>query len=114
MRISDWSSDVCSSDLQRGQRHAEEAAGHRQAIPASVGGPEADVGQAEAVRAQHHQPGESQQQQRLADEEAEQRDEDGGQAGRSVERRVGEEEVSKSRFRWAAYHYNKKTTSRNK
>src|SRR3546814_15226405 len=105
MRISDWSSDVCSSDLlhrlrlfQRrpiafdvvdrrpaeAARAAEEVGeghllGRRQAagLAVAVGGD--DIGA-------HHR------------------------VGRSEERRVGKECVSTCRSRWSPYHYKKKYT----
>src|SRR3546814_13258770 len=100
MRISDWSSDVCSSDLQREQGEGcgqdeddreHDPAGHR----------------AEGWRGhQHHRR---------------QRDQDGGAGeqdglaggvhglGRSEERRVGKERVSPCSSRWSPYHLKKKT-----
>src|SRR3546814_5279314 len=100
MRISDWSSDVCSSDL-----HGEEIAG-RQA------GPQIDGRQAEQLRhlaVEAHQAGtgipdgkafadrvQRGQQQRLFVEPASTR--------RSEERRVGEAGVSTVEYRWSASH----------
>src|SRR3546814_17011589 len=88
MRISDWSSDVCSSDLQRGDGGAERLHGispdqklswrehrrlaHLRTAPARTG-----------ARARH----------------------------RSEERRVGKECVSTCRSRWSPYHY-KHTTKK--
>src|SRR3546814_7067140 len=74
MRISDWSSDVCSSDLQRMHavaRHRAEAG--LVADHAAIGG-----------RADHRT--------------------DGLAAERSEERRVGKECVSTCRSRWSPYH----------
>src|SRR3546814_13729550 len=81
MRISDWSSDVCSSDLPDLHRRAWDfgggrggrAAGHRAAERAPAGRGAAPDG------------------------------------GRSEERRVGKECVSTCRSRWSPYHYKKKT-----
>src|SRR3546814_14510349 len=98
MRISDWSSDVCSSDLVlAGGDAAEHAAGvvrqeHRAAAVDAhlVGGLVAgDVGRREAV----------------ADLHALDR-------VRSEERRVGNECVSTWRSRWSPF-YSKKQTTRN-
>src|SRR3546814_5246392 len=74
MRISDWSSDVCSSDLQ-------DAAGHRDARFAG--------------EPQRLQPA-----CRLFVGRAEMR----AAAFRSEERRVGKECVSTCRSRWSPYH----------
>src|SRR3546814_11973574 len=77
MRISDWSSDVCSSDLDRNGRRA-----------------------ASRAAAAHHQPG---QRERLC---ARSRHSDRPTAARchrqrrSDERRVGKECVSTCRYRW--------------
>src|SRR3546814_2033095 len=90
MRISDWSSDVCSSDL----RDLAEGAGHR------------DILHRQKVAQRKMQ----------ADAEHQQYDADFrqfiGQAGigdearreRSEERRVGQECVSRCRSRWSPYH----------
>src|SRR3546814_3698195 len=75
MRISDWSSDVCSSDLPGDQRQdrrdAEQQAKRRQDSPADEQGD---------LRCRHRH------------EE------------RSEERRVGKECVSTCRSRWSPYH----------
>src|SRR3546814_14823840 len=92
MRISDWSSDVCSSDLQypgqRGRLHPAVLV-DRQTIPESAGRLRLvfalpDVGVAGGVGPLIK--------------------------GRSEERRVGKECVSTCRSRWSPYH--KKTTLR--
>src|SRR3546814_15340088 len=90
MRISDWSSDVCSSDLAPGARLKGSSGRHCQAEKS---------GQA---RAQHHgndipleklHPGER----------------NGRKRGRSEERRVGKECVSTCRSRWSPYQTTKTT-----
>src|SRR3546814_16488640 len=91
MRISDWSSDVCSSDLTSNKfvvtpRGIFELKYFFTASIASSGGGEAHS--AEAVRDRIK---------RLIDAEP-----------RSEERRVGKECVSTCRSRWAQYHYKKK------
>src|SRR3546814_14638725 len=98
MRISDWSSDVCSSDLRLLEHHADLAAQavHRIARVEDVlaveqdraGGPQLGVDGVDAV------------------EDAQQ----GGLAatGRSEERRVGKECDSTCRSRWRTV-YQKKT-----
>src|SRR3546814_5313994 len=100
MRISDWSSDVCSSDLERQpvfialhptQRMGKAKSGisgdnavDRQLPPKrAVGGPEIErAGKAAIDRAQPDE--------QLPD--------------RSEERRVGKEGVSQFRTRWSQYH----------
>src|SRR3546814_2572662 len=88
MRISDWSSDVCSSDL--GRRVGIHA---RRRVPGPLDG-RADVG----VEGRHRPGG------GLVDGRPD-------QVGhrRSEERRVGKEWVSTCRSRWSPYHYKKKS-----
>src|SRR3546814_6539829 len=74
MRISDWSSDVCSSDLQL-HRHRHQGL--------------ADDGE---HRGTHHAVG------------ADHADRSVQAPGRSEERRVGKECVSTCRSRWSPYH----------
>src|SRR3546814_5869638 len=74
MRISDWSSDVCSSDLARRRRDRFDIP-HRQA-----GG---YAGHADASADRHPA---------------------NARHGRSEERRVGKECVSTCRSRWSPYH----------
>src|SRR3546814_2878334 len=84
MRISDWSSDVCSSDLYRAQSRG----GDRGAVAGASGA--ADDG------AQARQPRAG----RLGGATR-----NGGVArSRSEERRVGKECVSTCRSRWSPYH----------
>src|SRR3546814_12197929 len=98
MRISDWSSDVCSSDLSAGTRGTEEYGGDYPAIvplmPTGIGTScphitwrdapfAADTGtsiEIAGVRHRYHVP------------------------MRSEERRVGKECVSTCRSRWSPYH----------
>src|SRR3546814_3217177 len=88
MRISDWSSDVCSSDLlDQGDR-----------APLGVGGQHYDVERAQDVR---HVLAHAEQVHRVAD--AQLRDL-GLHLGRSDERRVGKECVRTCRSRWSPYH----------
>src|SRR3546814_20202767 len=100
MRISDWSSDVCSSDLQQGKAivvdHQQqtialygrarrgEVERHDRNIFARDILPDVELG---PVRDREH-----------AD-------------ARSEERRVGKECVSTCRSRWSPYHYKKKTSN---
>src|SRR3546814_13896902 len=84
MRISDWSSDVCSSDLRkRDRRH-----------------PRRPVGGDDQPRARRH----------VGDARDLPRRYRGAQ-GRSEERRVGKECVSTCRSRWSPYHEKKKYSS---
>src|SRR3546814_8594267 len=82
MRISDWSSDVCSSDLHRRLCPRCQYAGHR------------DLADAQYPRAF-----------RLEGRRV-------PVALRSEERRVGKECVSTCRSRWSPYHSKKKTLKR--
>src|SRR3546814_14764361 len=93
MRISDWSSDVCSSDLSSG----------RQSPPISrhskreLGVPGVWMGSTKATETQRHR-GMIGHEPSLLLREA---------ALRSEERRVGKECVSTCRSRWSAYHLKK-------
>src|SRR3546814_6902871 len=77
MRISDWSSDVCSSDLLHRLRDCRDMGGRRSAATA------------ENVDQPLFRPF---------------LDEAGGLVRRSEERRVGKECVSTCRSRWSPYH----------
>src|SRR3546814_14143883 len=81
MRISDWSSDVCSSDLPPGGRAARLAL--QSALPSAL-----PLG-ADDLRDRRLRPGVH-----LS-------------ASRSEERRVGKECVSTGRSRWSPYHSKK-------
>src|SRR3546814_11847197 len=102
MRISDWSSDVCSSDLEAGngahdrcqisnvrasERRGGEGGSNARARAAPCAAPYADRCGQNTHRHAH----------RL-------------RASRSEERRVGKECVSTCRSRWSPYHYKKKST----
>src|SRR3546814_18237200 len=93
MRISDWSSDVCSSDLVG----AEHFLGHHGARvePAAVEPQRLRIGdvgaEARSLRVR----------QIVGDRRLP------GHAARSAERRVGKECVSTCRSRWSPYHYKK-------
>src|SRR3546814_15909069 len=97
MRISDWSSDVCSSDLAADQPLGQLLADPLQALqPGFVAG---RLAAAEAARQMNLVTGMPQ---RL-DEHARHLAVPGG-IGRSEERRVGKECVSTCRSRWSPYH----------
>src|SRR3546814_16827477 len=110
MRISDWSSDVCSSDLEGREPHL-------------VGVEHQREQQGEAQHHRHHDAAVAEHAQRAVDQLAV------GQgvrvvlqtgpdlltvAGRSEERRVGKECVSKVRSWWTALHSQKKQTQNKK
>src|SRR3546814_13339229 len=99
MRISDWSSDVCSSDLSGSEGQATTPAVHR-LLPPGIGAPQAtipavlpttqiDLSQLREIRPTlwHRM------ERRLR-----------GHRLRSEERRVGKECVSTCRSRWSPYH----------
>src|SRR3546814_19609318 len=100
MRISDWSSDVCSSDLRRRVQDARD-----ELFPVA---PDVDRGEQagdadlarKIVRVDAAQFGKRDGIFPLADESRRRT----GQPGRSEERRVGKECVSKCRSRWSPYH----------
>src|SRR3546814_15001692 len=98
MRISDWSSDVCSSDLDRVAGHAgamdeHVAAAHLRGFVEDLAAAAAGADRRLAGRAV------------LADDTADHGDFDHvGESPRSEERRVGKECVSTCRYRWSPYH----------
>src|SRR3546814_11107725 len=102
MRISDWSSDVCSSDLDdllRIVTPADERTGHDRPPAAASGGvqdtsAEPDPGDDPIP----HLPGPERAERLHGDVDA-----------RSEERRVGKEGVSTCRSRWSPYHEKKNT-----
>src|SRR3546814_9933286 len=83
MRISDWSSDVCSSDLPGDHERDVQHAGHLldDDQRAGVRPDRNDVGEADAGQGR-----------------------EGQEEQRSEERRVGKECVSTCRSRWSPYH----------
>src|SRR3546814_20191015 len=87
MRISDWSSDVCSSDLPVGHIGPSRFADRRSAHAARQN--RTDTAAQPAVHGGRPDAGD-------------------GHA-RSEERRVGKECVNTCRSRWSPYHYKKKT-----
>src|SRR3546814_12157952 len=103
MRISDWSSDVCSSDLDNIMAQAilqliNEGHIKRHLRRASLLY-KARLDLFDKMLTQH------------LSEKVEYTKPDGGLAFRSEERRVGKECVSTCRYRWSPYHY-KKTISK--
>src|SRR3546814_14238301 len=100
MRISDWSSDVCSSDLDEQLRHDDEDV-EKPHVDAELclrqAGGEDRIGHGE-----HRGPEDADED--LADDQA-RRIAQHEEAGiRSEERRVGKECVSTCRSRWSTYH----------
>src|SRR3546814_11386033 len=107
MRISDWSSDVCSSDLRRRSAGSQDARGRAG---------KAAAGPAAADRAQGRQAGRNP----AGAGRAPGRGGYAGRAGidgdlavgdRSEERRVGKECVSTCSSRWSPYHYKQENTT---
>src|SRR3546814_16976159 len=102
MRISDWSSDVCSSDLAPSELGENE-------LDADVAAAAEGVSQRQEGRGCHRvtgvvsEPGDVNPEEPRHDGEQYQ-DADGYEAERSEERRVGKECVRTSRSRWSRYH----------
>src|SRR3546814_15900524 len=100
MRISDWSSDVCSSDLheESGQHHERirEEAQEETNVPRD---PRPDLASEQSAGDQPRAKTEEQIHQRVV-------------GGRSDERRVGKECVSTCRSRWSPYPQQKKQLDR--
>src|SRR3546814_6469748 len=90
MRISDWSSDVCSSDLPHQALQSK-----RPKMPGHFERDEAGLGSGHGIGAQE-----------LIGKHCEVIDPD--RLERSEERRVGKECVSTGRTRWSPYHSKKK------
>src|SRR3546814_20148691 len=102
MRISDWSSDVCSSDLEEQKDRAEDRARDEKLGRAD---PEYEV--AELPQAAERQLEPDREEQQDDPQLAEERDVL-GRADRSEERSVGKECVSTCRSRWSPDHSKKK------
>src|SRR3546814_14335123 len=101
MRISDWSSDVCSSDLQEG-----EGAHPRKAEPAERIGAEAadDERQGRRAACDDEAVEEVDREVRLGEQVPVVLQRPALRQERSEERRVGKECVSTCRSRWSPYH----------
>src|SRR3546814_19640229 len=98
MRISDWSSDVCSSDLRQQFVVALQ-------VFAVVGEAlAAEIGLAQLVALDHGAHGAIQDQDALAKQAGEVAAAGIGRRRRSAERRVGKEGVSTCRSRWKQDH----------
>src|SRR3546814_15560500 len=108
MRISDWSSDVCSSDLDDKPPEQEKLpqAGHGE------GAEHADPDETQSDQRNATHPEMIDEHRRKRSDQPEQREahREGGRdigdapAERSEERRVGKEGVSTCRSRWSPYH----------
>src|SRR3546814_11499773 len=98
MRISDWSSDVCSSDLCSAP--GLEVA-HFLALAEALRGARQTADRLHLVA--HEDDGDAEQQDRAADG-PEGEDVGGRREQRSEERRVGKEGVRPCRSRWSPYH----------
>src|SRR3546814_3730260 len=88
MRISDWSSDVCSSDLPRAAKKAEEAASLRDVVQAAADWFTRQLGSSNGAPAREYLA-------KRGISEATRK-----AFGRTDERRVGKECVSTCRSRW--------------
>src|SRR3546814_19233134 len=104
MRISDWSSDVCSSDLAKDVVLRVEPADHAREADRAGGG-----GSKRAARDAEAREGAEAEDQHGVEDDVEHDREDHEAQRRSEERRVGKECVSTCRSRWSTYHYKKKT-----
>src|SRR3546814_13266588 len=112
MRISDWSSDVCSSDRGRPWLGPTSTRGHRGSsrvacprhLPTRLGiaGQPVDSYAQPSVRDPTARKKGAQSHRRPSDRSLQEG------ATRSEERRVGKECVSTCRSRWSPYHYKKK------
>src|SRR3546814_14839563 len=103
MRISDWSSDVCSSDLQRrDDRHHR--AGARRIGDRGDGRQVAEA----ARRGRRYRRAAARAGDRQGDPGGQRADRGHAEVDRSEERRVGKECVSTCRSRWSPYHSKKK------
>src|SRR3546814_9412697 len=91
LRISDWSSDVCSSDLQIVQRRTARAAVRRRGGLSPIYGAGRERRRIYLDRAARRDAPARLRERELAE-------------GRSEERRVGKECVSTGRSRWSRYH----------
>src|SRR3546814_20868235 len=101
MRISDWSSDVCSSDLRNGPLKA----GTKTNKPVSYDEAKKIFDRvAKEKVGKGYKPGEGSEM-----SVPERQGEDSGIRVRSEERRAGKECVSQCRSRWSPYHEHKKT-----
>src|SRR3546814_18070915 len=100
MRISDWSPDVCSSDLIR--RHIDDSAGGEFGRIAGEGKAVAVAGdQLVELRIDHRHPAGG----KIGNQPVVLVEADHAEAAlRSVERRDGKEGVSTCRSGWSAYH----------
>src|SRR3546814_15146676 len=97
MRISDWSSDVCSSDLTGTVRNVDQRAVY-QSQPLQAGGGPFRRDKSRALP-EPPNPGDKP---GLLEGQCLARN--GGDEARSEERRVGKEGVSTCRSRWSPYH----------
>src|SRR3546814_5282642 len=91
MRISDWSSDVCSSDLVAVQRQVESGVG-------------VTVGIGLGLHVEQHAEVALADERNLLGDQFQRAGFGGDAAHRSEERRVGKECVSTCRSRWSRYH----------
>src|SRR3546814_20321970 len=118
MRISDWSSDVCSSDLRCVDPVLRAARARRQPplLPRVRGGvpvsqrpraPRAALAGGAAGPVRTHRCANDAAAQRAGEARPRDRGAGGRRLARSEERRVGKEGVSTCRYRWSTYHSKK-------
>src|SRR3546814_18585957 len=102
MRISDWSSDVCSSDLVGEGMHASMGPGNTMTVRDDESGVSANFGVTSSTRENGgKKPASAGGKPSGGKYDA---TSGGGKPGRSEERRVGKECVSTCRSRWSPYH----------
>src|SRR3546814_13609929 len=99
MRISDWSSDVCSSDLQEATGGRSQANLHFSMSQRQAFGPHCDVHEVFAVHCNGEKVWNL-----YENREAAPVNHPSFQFGRSEERRVGKECVRTCKSRWSPFH----------
>src|SRR3546814_13688210 len=110
MRISDWSSDVCSSDLELSQREQTIIRARRLSDDSAT---LEELGETLGVSKERVRQLEQRALQKMKSLLLERVSRPGDLFGRSEERRVGEECVSTCRYRWSRLHDKKKYKSYN-
>src|SRR3546814_14444347 len=107
MRISDWSSDVCSSDLGLSAYNSLPRCGNNQSpLSTMCLATRAKRGSSAGHGSRRPSPAPSTSRARIQNSQVSRK--------RSEERRVGKECVSTCRSRWSTYHYKKKQNTHTK
>src|SRR3546814_13346667 len=106
-RISDWSSDVCSSDLQRGQADQSHAWAKAAWRPSDRRDLRRLRLMSPSARSRHDKAAVSglEQTETYRQNRCQRHNFDRAPDNRSEERRVGTECVSTCRYRWSPFHY---------